>query len=188
VFEGTGEAVGAPDFVTDQAAAVCDELSEGPQGGALGLQGLELVPVFAEECDLECRIGGIGFGSAGRKRCAVLDHGERMDGQEHEDISVAPCRHAGPFLAFQAHRDRVSVAARAQGLDPRGDGFRAGREAQERTPCSPSGVSAAIVCGIRPIEADKRSQCFLGSTCHGCPPGGCESGTKGQAGVRAAKA
>jgi hypothetical protein len=119
---------------------VCDELSEGPHGGALGLQGLELVTVFEEECDLECRIGGIGFGSAGRKRFAVLGHGERMDGQEHEEIIVAPCRHDGPFLAFQAHRDRVSVASRAQGLDPRGDGFRAVLEAQELTPCSTSGV------------------------------------------------
>src|SRR5712691_3970950 len=39
VFEGTGQAVREPDFVTDQATAVCDEVGEGTHGGALGLQG-----------------------------------------------------------------------------------------------------------------------------------------------------
>ena len=37
------------------------------------------------------------------------------------------------FIEFQAHRDRVSVESRAQGLDPRVDGFRAVCEAQELT-------------------------------------------------------
>ena len=37
VFEGTGQAIGTTDFVTDQATAVFDELGEGTHGGALGL-------------------------------------------------------------------------------------------------------------------------------------------------------
>jgi len=140
VFEGTGQAVRAPDFVPDKTPAVFDELGEGTHGGALGLQGLELVTVFEEEFDLEFRIGGVVFGSAGGKRFTVLRHGERIDGKEHEEILCAPCRHDGPFLEFQAHRDRVSVEARAQGLDPRVDGFGAVFEAQELTSCSASGL------------------------------------------------
>ena len=117
-----------------------DGLGEGTHGGALGLQGLECVTVFEEECDLECRIGGVVLGSAGGKRFAVRGHGERIDGKKHEEIIFAPCRHDGPFIEFQAPSDRVSVASRAQGLDPRVDGFRAVCEAQELTPCSASSL------------------------------------------------
>jgi hypothetical protein len=139
VLEGTRQAVRATDFGTDEAPAVCDAWSAGTQGGAWGLQGLELVTGCEEEVDRECRSGGVVWGSAGGKRCAVLGHGERLDGQEPEEIRLAPCRHAGPFLELQAHRARVSGASRAQGLAPRIDGFRAVCEAQERTPCSASG-------------------------------------------------
>ena len=140
VFEGTGQAMRPTDVVTDQATAVCDELCEGTHGGALGLQGRELVTVLKEEFDLEFRIGGVVFGSARGTRFAVPGHGERIDGKEHEAILGAHCRHDGPFLEFQAHRDRVSVESRAQGLDPRVDGFRTVCEAQELTPRSASGL------------------------------------------------
>ena len=58
------------------------------------------------------------------------------------------------------------MEARAQSLDPRVDGFRAVCEAQERTPRSASGLSADIVCGIRPIEADKGGKRFWRQLCH----------------------
>src|SRR5215467_5634502 len=64
VFEGTGQAVGQTDFVTDQAPAVLDELRQGAYGGALGAEGGELVAVFEEELDLEFGIGGVIFGPA----------------------------------------------------------------------------------------------------------------------------
>ncbi len=108
VFEGPGQAVRTTDCVTDQATAGCDEWCEGTHGGAVGLQGLELVTVFQEECDLECRIGGVVLGSARGKRVAVPGHRERMDGKEHEEILCAPCRHDGPFLECQAPRDSLS--------------------------------------------------------------------------------
>ena len=77
---------------------------------------------------------------------------------------MAQCGHEGTFIEFQAHRDRVSLEPRAQGLDPRLNGFRGVCEAQERTPCSARCLSAAIGCGIRPIEADKSGQGF-GRSC-----------------------
>ena len=112
VFEGTGQAVGQTDFVTDQAPAVLDELRQGAYGGALGAEGGELVAVFEEDLDLEFGIGGVIFGPARGKRFTVLGHGERIDGKEHEEILVAQCRHDRPFREFQAHRDRLSVEAR----------------------------------------------------------------------------
>jgi hypothetical protein len=188
VFEGPDQAVRLTDGVTDQATAVCDELGAGTPGGAVGLQGLEPVTVCQEACDLECRIGGVVFGSARGQRCAVPGHRERIDGTEPEEILLAPCRPDGPFLACQAHRDRVSVESRAQGLDPRVDGFRAVCAAQERTPRSASGLEADIVCGIRPIAPDTGGKCFLRQLCPVGPPSVCESWTKGHACVRSATA
>jgi hypothetical protein len=60
----------------------------------------------------------------------------------------------------------MSVESRAQGLDPRVDGFRAVFEAQELTPGSASGLSADIVFGIRPIEANKGGKFFWRYTFH----------------------
>ena len=160
VFEGTGQAMGTPDFVTDQATAVCDEVGEGAHGGAVGLQGCERVTVCEEACDLACGIGGVVFGAARGKRFAVPGHGERIDGKEHEEIILAPCGHDGAFLECQAHRARVSMEARAQSLDPRVDGFRAVCEAQALPPRSASGLSANLVFGIRPIEADTGGNLF----------------------------
>jgi hypothetical protein len=140
VFEGTGQAVRTPDVVTDQAPAMCDALGEGPPGGALGLQRLELVTVWKQECDLECRSGGVVLGTAGGAGFPGPGHGERMDGQEHEAIIVASGRHHRPFLQFQADRDRASAAACAQGLAPGVKGCRAVVAAQELLPRSASDV------------------------------------------------
>ena len=99
--------------------------------GLWGSQGLELVTVFEEEFDLEFRVGGVVFGSAGGKRFAVLGHGERIDRKEHEEIIFAQCPHDGPFIQLKTHRDGVSVEPRAQSLDPRVDRFRAVLEDQK---------------------------------------------------------
>ena len=160
VFEGTGQAVRAPDFVTDQAPAVFDELREGTHGGALGAEWGELVPVFQEEFDLEFRIGGVVFGTAGGKRFAVLGHGERVDRKEHEEIIVAQRGHDGPFIEFQAHRDGLSVEARTEGLDPGVNRFRTMFKAQKLPLCGASGLEANIMFRISPVEANKGRKCF----------------------------
>jgi hypothetical protein len=167
VVAGTGQASCTTDFVPDQAPAVCDELGEGPHGGALGLEGLKLIPVFEEALDLECRSGRVVVGPARATRFAVPGHGERMDGKEPKAIVWTQCRHERPFVAFQAHRDRVSVEARPQGLAPRVAGFRAVCDAQALPLRRASGWSAAIVFGLRPIAPDKGGQCCLRQMCHG---------------------
>ena len=118
VFERTGQAVGQPDFVADQAPAVLDELRQGAHGGALGAERGELVAVFEEDFDLEFGIGGVVFRTARGKRFAVLGHGERIDRKEHEEIIGAQRGHDRPFREFQAHSDGLSVESCAEGLDP----------------------------------------------------------------------
>jgi hypothetical protein len=49
-------------------------------------EGSERVAVFEEEGDLECGISRVILGSAWGNRFALLGHGERMDGKEHEKI------------------------------------------------------------------------------------------------------
>ena len=46
VFPGTGQAIRATDFVTDQPPAMFDELCQGTHGRALGREWGELVAVF----------------------------------------------------------------------------------------------------------------------------------------------
>jgi hypothetical protein len=53
VLEGPGEAVGAPHFVADHAAPVCDELGEGAPRRALRLERLQRVAMAEQQCELE---------------------------------------------------------------------------------------------------------------------------------------
>ena len=160
VFEGTGQAICTTAFVPDQATAVFDELGAGTPGRALGLEGLKLIPVFEEECDLKFRIAGIVFGPARDTRFAVPGHGERIDGKEPEEIIVTQRRHDGPLIEFQAHSDGLSVESCAEGLDPGINLFRAMFKTQKLTVFSASGLEADIVCRISPVEANKGRKCF----------------------------
>ena len=72
VFERTRQAIRQPDFVADEAPAVCDELRQGAQRGALRDKGDKFVTVFEQELDLEFGIGGVIFGPARGKRFVVL--------------------------------------------------------------------------------------------------------------------
>ena len=160
VFEGTGQAIRQTDFVADQAPAVFNELRQGAHRRALGGEGRELVTVFEQELDLEFGIGGVIFGPARGKRFAVLGHGERMDGKEHEEIIVAQRGHDGPFIEFQAHRDRLAVEARAQGLDPRIDRLRAVFEPQKLPALVPAAckqISCLASAQSRPTKAANAS-------------------------------
>ena len=88
VFQGTGQAVGAPHLVADQTPTIFDELCQGAHRRALGAEGGELGTGFEENLDLECGSGGGVFRPTRGQRFAILGHGERMDGKEPEDILV----------------------------------------------------------------------------------------------------
>src|SRR5438132_316253 len=160
VFARPGQAVGQTDVVADQATAVRDEWRQGAHGGAWGAEWCELVAVFEEDCDLECGIGGGICGPARGQRVAVRGHGERIDRKEHEEILVAQRGHAGPFLECQAHRDGLSVASRAEGLEPGVNLFRPLFQAQTRTVCGASGLEAALVLRLSPVEANAGRKYF----------------------------
>ena len=64
VFERTGQAVGQPDFVADQAPAPSTSRAKARMVGLWGAEGGELVAVFEEDFDLELhRWGCLSHGS-----------------------------------------------------------------------------------------------------------------------------
>jgi hypothetical protein len=147
-------------LIADHATAGLDEWRQGAYGGALGAEGGELVAMFQEDVDLECGIGGVIFGPARGKGCAVLGYGERVEGTEHEAIIVAQRRYARPFLEFQAPSDGLAVEARPEGLDPGVNRCRTRFQAQKLPWCGASGLEATIVCRISPVEANQGRKCF----------------------------
>ena len=188
VFERTGKAMGETDFVADEAPTRLNKLRQGAHGGALGGEGGELVAVFEEERDLECGIGGGVFGMAGGKRFTVFGQSEGIDGKEHEEILCAQGGHNGPLLEFKTHGNGLAVEPCTQGLAPRIDGFRTVLEAPKLSSRSASGLDADIVFSIRPVEANERGKFLLRQMLHVSSPRVCESGAKGHACLRSAKA
>jgi hypothetical protein len=160
VVQGTGQAVGETHCGAHQTPAMCDEVRQGAQGGALGAQWGERVAVFEAALDLACGLGGGVFRPARGKRVAILGDGERMDGKAHEALLVTQRRHDGAFMECQAYSDGWSMEARAEGVAPGVTFFRAMCKAQQRTVCSASGLEADIVFRLSPVEAKKSRQCF----------------------------
>jgi len=70
------------------------------------------------------------------------------------------------LLKFQAHRDGLAVEARAQGLNSRLDGLGAVFEHEKFPSLRASSLYAHIVCGIRPVEANKGRTGFAGLWLH----------------------
>jgi hypothetical protein len=64
IFQRTGEAVGHPHFLPNHAPPMCDKLFKGAHGRALRMERLQLVPMRAQQCALQCGVGGIVFGPA----------------------------------------------------------------------------------------------------------------------------
>ena len=140
VFQRTGQAMRQPDGIADEATAVFNELRQGAHGGAWGGKRGEFVAVFEQDLDLEFGIGRVVFGPTRGQRFAVLGHGERIDGKEHEEVLLAQRRHHGPFMEFQAHGNRLAVEPCAQALDPHIDRVRAVFEHEKLTSLSASGL------------------------------------------------
>jgi len=123
VFQGAREPMGDPPCVSNHAPAVCNELCQGTHDGALWSEGLQRVAVSAEQCELQCGIGGVILCAAGGKRFAVPCEGQGVDGKEHEAVVCAQGKDAGAFVEFEADGDRLSLASLLQGTHPGLNGF-----------------------------------------------------------------
>jgi hypothetical protein len=75
--------------------------------------------------------------------------------------------HAGPCRACPAHRAGVAVTARAAGLEPGMPRCRALGQAQQRPWGGASGVAAAIVWRLSPVEAQPGRLYFGDGWLHG---------------------
>ena len=109
VLERPGEAMGDPHCIPDDAATVFDKLCEGTHGRTLRLQRLQRVAMGEEQCELECGIGGVIFGAAGRKGLTLPRQCQRIDGKEDEKVIRAQGGNHGPFGEFEADGNKSTA-------------------------------------------------------------------------------
>ena len=109
VLERPGEAMGDPHCIPDNAATVFDKLCEGAYGRTLRLQHLQRVAMGAEQCELECGIGGVVFGAAGRKGLTLPRQCQRIDGQEDETGIRAQGGNHGPLGECEADGNKSTA-------------------------------------------------------------------------------
>jgi hypothetical protein len=157
VLQGTGQAIREAHVVADQTAAMVAKLFEGTHGGALGLEGLELVAMLAQELKLECRVRGIVLGVAGSEGFAVLGQGQRIDGEQDEERVWPQGLDQRAFVEFEAHRHRASCKPLVYGLCPRVDGLWFVLESTELPGVRADGLSADIGFGIGPLDTNEGS-------------------------------
>ena len=153
-----------------------------------GGKGGERVAVCEAACDLQRGLGGVVCGPAGGQGGTGRGQGERLDGTAPATIIVAQRGAKGPVMQRKPYRHGLAVEPRTQALAPRVDRVGPVREPQQRSSLSASGVEAAIVCGVRPVEAKKGGTCCGGLGLHVGAPCVWDRGVKGQAGWRAAQA
>src|SRR5713101_1755602 len=188
IFQGTRETIGDPHSVVDHTAAVCDEWCQGAHRGALGLERRQLIAMGQQQCELECGICGGVFGPAGGKGFAIPCQCQRIDGKEPQKVIRAQGGDNGTFVELEADRNGVAIEPRAQRADPRVDGLERVCEDAVLSFGGACGLQADIMFAIGPVETDEGRK-FLGRfLLHVTPPSMCESGEKGHASLRSAKA
>jgi hypothetical protein len=101
--------MGDPPVVTDHPATMCDELLDGAHGGAWWRERLELVALGAQQSALECGIGRVIVGPAGREGCAVARQRQGGAGEEAQPVILAQGEDQGTLVAFEADRHGVAV-------------------------------------------------------------------------------
>jgi hypothetical protein len=161
VLEGTSQAVGDPDFVTDHAAAVCDELGEGAHRGALRIERLQLVAMGEPQCELECGVRGVVFGSAGREGFAIPRQRQGIDREEDQKVILAQGGDQGALVEFKTDGYGLAVEPHAQRGNPRVDGLGWVLELAVFTFGGASHLEAPIMCGISPVDPNKGRKGFV---------------------------
>jgi hypothetical protein len=155
VFQGTRETIREAHVVTDPTAAMFHELFAGAHGGTLGLKGLELIAMLAQEFKLERGVRGVGLGPAECKGFARPRPRQGVDGKAHEEVILSPRRDEGPLMEFEADGHRLPFEPCTQGAHPLVDGVRLVFEDAELACLGACRLQADIVCGIGPVDADE---------------------------------
>jgi hypothetical protein len=155
VFQRPGETVRKAHFLPDHAPPRCDELCEGAHGGALRMERRQLVPMRAQQCALQCGVGGIVCGPAGGEGFAIPCQRQRMDRAEDQKVILAQGADPRPFGECEAESHRVAVKPRTQRGAPRVDGLGRVLKLEALPLCGTSGLEAPIMVGIRPVEPNK---------------------------------
>jgi hypothetical protein len=188
VLQGTGEAVGEAHVVAHEAAAMFDKLLEGTHVGALGGERCEVVAMPEQEVEVEFGVRGGILGGAGGEGLAVAREGKGMNGKEHADVGLAQDGDKRALSQVEAEGERLPLEPLAQGAHPGLEGFWRVLDGGVLAFVSAAGLSADIVLGLGPIDADVGGKVLLPWTWHGSPPEVYDSGERGPARVPSATA
>jgi hypothetical protein len=140
---------------------VFDELVERAQRGTLRLERLELVAMGEEQCELECGIGGVVCGSAGRKGFTIPRQRQRLEWEEAEKVIRAQGGDQGTFGECEADGNGLTAAPRAQRGAPRINGLGRMIELKALTFGGASSLETNIMVGIRPVDPNTGSKSVL---------------------------
>ena len=104
VLQGAREAVGEPDGIGDDAAAVGDAWVERAPHGALRLAWRERIAMGEEQCELECGSRGVVCGPARGAGFARARPCQRMEGQEDQQVLRAQGGDQGPLWCVRGRQ------------------------------------------------------------------------------------
>jgi hypothetical protein len=126
-LERTGAAMGEAAFVTPHAATVGDAWGPRPHRGPLRRARGQRGAMRQQQVELEGGIGGIVLGPAQGEGCTIPRPHERIDGEEAEQVILAPGGDPGPIVECETAGSGVAVDPRAQRRAPGVHGRRRGR-------------------------------------------------------------
>jgi hypothetical protein len=156
VLQGPGETMRGAHVVAHEAAALCDAWCEGTHGGALGLQGRELIALRKQAFELALGGGGGVLGVAGCEGVTIPGARERLDGKAPEVVVLSERVDHGTRVECETDGERVPLASHAPGPHPRLESCWRVRQEAERAWLGARRVQTDLVCGISPVAADER--------------------------------
>ena len=104
---------------------------------------------------------GAVLGPAGREGFAILRQRQGIDREEGQKVIRAPGGDQGAFVEFETDGYGLAGAPRAQRGDPHVDGLGGVLELKALTFCGASSLKTNIMFGIRPVDPNKGSKCFV---------------------------
>ena len=134
-----------------------DELGAGAHGRAVRLERLQRVPMREQQCELQGGGAGIVCSPAGGDGVAIPRHGQWMNREEDQPVRRAQGADHRTVVTFEAESHRVAVAPRPQWGAPRVASLGRVLTLAALSCCSASRLAASIMCGLRPVEANKSS-------------------------------
>jgi hypothetical protein len=119
------------------------------------MEWLQLIPLCAEQFELQVGVAGIVFGLARGEGFAIPRSCQRIDREEAQKGIRAQGEDQRPFVACEAESHGVAVKPCTQGGDPGIDSLGRMLQLEALALYRASRLEASSMCGIRPVDPNK---------------------------------